>query len=129
MQEKYSKWNALKQELNKEKEIPYFREWQAWFINMWLNIWFEQNWKKDDFKRPVLIVKKFNKDMFIWIALTKTIKKWKFYYELDIVKEFKSYAILSQIKMYSSNRLISHIWWVDLITLKDIKKKINKIIE
>jgi len=76
-----------------------------------------------------LIVKKFNKDMFIWIALTKTIKKWKFYYELDIVKEFKSYAILSQIKMYSSNRLISHIWWVDLITLKDIKKKINKIIE
>jgi len=26
MQEKYNKWNTLKQEINKEKEIPYFRE-------------------------------------------------------------------------------------------------------
>jgi hypothetical protein len=25
---------------------------------MWINIWTEENWKKDDFRRPVLVLKK-----------------------------------------------------------------------
>lgn len=127
-EEKFEKWSELKASLNLRDEIPYFREWQVWFINMWLNIWFEQNWKNENFQRPILIVKKFNKNMILWIPLTKTKRFWKFYKELDIVEEFKSYAILSQIKMYSSNRLLSHIWWISLLELKDIKKKINTLI-
>ena len=125
---KFKIWAELKANLNLREEIPYFREWQVWFINMWLNIWFEQNWKKENFQRPILIMKKFNKNMILWIPLTKTKRNWKFYKELDVVKEFKSYAILSQIKMYSSNRLLSHIWWISFLELKDIKKKISNLI-
>jgi len=128
MNNKFDNWNIKKKFLNKNDKIPFFREWQVWFISMWENIWFEQNWKNGDFQRPVLISKKFNKDMFFWIPLTKTKREWKFYYELNIIDEFKSYAILSQLKMFSSKRLLSHIWWVDNTILELVKNKIKKLI-
>ena len=132
MENKFEKWNNLKQEINStdELEIPYFREWQVWFISMWINIWFEQDSKNNKFSRPVLILKKFNKDIFVWIpTTTKKEKIWKFYFNIWIVNEEENNIILSQIKLYSSKRLLSHIWWISQIMLKEIKQKINELIE
>lgn len=130
MSNKFNNWNIQKQTLNniEDEFIPYFREWQVWFIAMWINIWFEQDGKNTDFRRPVLILKKFNKEIFLWIPLTKTKREWKFYFELEILKEFKSYALLSQIRLYSSKRLLSHIWWINNINLDNIKQKISSLI-
>lgn len=44
------------------------------------NIGFEQNGKGDNFVRPVIILKKFNKNMFFGIPLSTQIKDGKFYY-------------------------------------------------
>jgi len=119
----------LKQNINKKVKILYFREWQIWYINMWINIWFEEDGKKENFSRPVLILKKFSKDTFLWIPTTSIIKKWKFYYNIGEIKWIQNFLILSQIRLYSSKRLLSHIWWISMEEWKNIKKKINKLIE
>jgi len=50
---------------------------------MWQNIWFESNWKWDNFKRPVLILKRIWTMFLIVSMTTKWIwKENKFYYKL-----------------------------------------------
>jgi len=129
LEEEYNKWSKLKQKINKKKNIVYFREGQIWYINMWINIWYEEDWKKDNYSRPVLILKKFSKDTFLWISTTSISKKWKFYYNIWNIKWINNFLILSQIRLYSSKRLLSHIWWISIEESKNIKKKISKLIE
>ena len=128
MKKDFDKWNILKKEIDNNKNIPYFREGQIWFVSMWINIWFEQNWKNDNFSRPVLIIKKFNKDIFLWVSLTtkKRISKYIFY--IGEFKNKKNYAILSQLRLYSSKRLLSHIWWVTKNINDELKEKITKLL-
>ncbi len=128
MKKDFDKWNILKKEIDNNKNIPYFREGQICFISMWINIWFEQNWKNDNFSRPVLIIKKFNKDIFLWVSLTtkKRISNYIFY--IGEFKNKKNYAILSQLRLYSSKRLLSHIWWVTKNINDELKEKITKLL-
>jgi len=131
MNNKFENWNKLKQNIDSKNQntIPFFREWQIWYINMWVNIWYEEDWKNIDYTRPILIIKKFSKDTFLWIPTTTSEKIWKYYYDIWIIWNKNNYLILSQIRLFSSKRLVSHIWWISLINLKDIKQKINKLIE
>ena len=129
MKESFDKWCNLKKEINRKNKIPFFRDWQIWYISMWINIWFEQDWKKSNFSRPVLILKKFNKNLFLWISTTTVKKSWKFYDNLWDINWKINYLILSQVRLYSSKRLLSHIWWISRENLKSIKEKINKLIE
>ncbi len=122
-------WHKIKSKLIKNNKKLYFREWQIWFISMWLNIWFEENWKNKDFSRPVLILKKFNNDIFLWIPTTSIKKEWKFYDNIWIINNKENFLLLSQIRLYSTKRLLSHIWWISMIKLIEVKEKIKKLIE
>jgi hypothetical protein len=66
MQKDFDKWHNKKKKLDKNK-IDYnffYHEREIWWSSIGLNIGVETNGKSDHFERPVLIVKKFNKDMF-----------------------------------------------------------------
>jgi len=65
------------------------------------NIGYEQNGKGDEFLRPVLIIKKFNKRFFLGILLTKQGKNNNYYFKLNE----NSFAILSQIKVFDAKRM------------------------
>jgi len=124
----FNLWNENKKELDKQENIKYFREWQIWYISMWINIWFEQDWKWKKFERPILILKKFNKDIFLGIPTTTIKKNQKFYFNIWKIKWKENYLILSQIRLFSSKRLINIIWWINKILLKQVKQKISKIL-
>jgi len=98
----YDNWNQKKKEINEKKNLPSFQERDIVFINMGNNIGYEEDGKGEDFLRPVLVLKRFNKEQFIGFAMTsKYHKQEKFYYKL---KE-NSYVILSQVKTYSAKRI------------------------
>ena len=52
-------------------------------MRMGLNIGYEQDGKGEDFLRPVLILKKFNKRVFLGIPLTKIKKDSHFYHNFE----------------------------------------------
>ena len=81
-----------------------FHEREVWFIKIGENVGFEQNGKGDEFLRPVVVYKKFSKNVFLGIPLTRTIKDGKFYSSFDF-KGQRSVAILSQIRLFDSKRL------------------------
>ncbi len=94
---------------------------------MGVNIGFEQDGKNDLFERPVLIIKTFNKEVLWIVPLTSRHKKNKYYYEFDY-KSKPQTAILSQIRLISSKRLLRKIWTFPINDFKKVKELIAEFL-
>ncbi len=125
----FDKWNEKKKILDKKKGIRYFNEREVWFINLGLNIGYEQDGKGDQYLRSVLIFKKFNSRIFLGIPLTTNIKNGKYYYSFNF-KNKNITAILSQIRLFDSKRLATSKKYGKLSNndFKMISEKLNNLI-
>lgn len=109
----YSKWHEVKTVIENHHLSKYFREREVWWCALGLNVGSEQDGKNKQFSRPVLIIKKFNQDMFWGIPLTSHFKEDRFHFQITIGKNSHSKdgwskpscLVLSQLKLYSSKRL------------------------
>ena len=119
----FNKWNEKKKIIDQKiaTDHVFFSEREIWWGSLGLNIGFEQDGKNDDFERPLLIIKKFNRDIILVVPLTSAIKKNKFHHRL---KSSGSFVILSQIRLISTRRLLRR---VEKITDPEFREIINKI--
>jgi hypothetical protein len=62
--DRFYNWIKLKESLHKEKLRPYFKEREIWWTSIGFNVGDEQHGNNDIFERPVLVIKKFNKNIF-----------------------------------------------------------------
>ncbi len=69
-----------------------------------MNIGFEQDGTNDLFERPVLVIKKFNRDVLWILPLTRSDKKNRYYVPIS-VGDKNSMVILSQLRLISAKRL------------------------
>ena len=102
-QNSYDKWNDLKQKLNK-KNFIYFSVRDIVFISIGQNIGFEQYGKGDDFLRPVVVVKKFNKNLFLGIPLSSKLKEGYYFHTIHFRDRINT-ALLLQSKTFDSKRI------------------------
>ncbi|MFC1720797.1 type II toxin-antitoxin system PemK/MazF family toxin [Patescibacteria group bacterium] len=106
---KFVEWTKLKVRIYiSEEELPYFKEREIWWASLGANIGYEQDGKNEKFERPILILKKFNKDMLWILPLTSKNKTGKYYYQFEYNGE-KYSIILSQIRTISSKRLLRKV--------------------
>ena len=126
MQKDFDIWNVKKQELSKTERV-YFGKGDIWFASVGKNIGDEEDGKNSDFEHPVLIVRKFNNNIFLGIPLTSNeYKDGKYYHKL--VSFPGSTAILSQVRLFDAKRLLRYIEKLESKELKEIKLKIGKIV-
>lgn len=64
MSKNFQKWHDKKSQIDDIKERPFFHEREVWFCHLGANIGFEQDGKGEDFLRPILVVRKFNNEVF-----------------------------------------------------------------
>lgn len=119
-------WNKIKILLNRKDRRVFFREREIWLTYLGKNIGFEQNGAGREFLRPVLIIRKFNKDTFLSLPLTKSNKKGKCFFNFQFKKGIISTAILSQIRMLDARRLKYKIGGINEKTLFLLKRKIKR---
>ena len=122
----FDEWNETKKELDNKEFIIKFQQRQIIFIKMGINVGFEQDGKGREFLRPILVYKKFNNRVFLGIPLTSQKKSGKFYYEFEYKKSKKSYAILSQIRLYDIKRAK---YYDGKISKKEFFKLQDKLLE
>ena len=101
---------------------------EVWYIHQWINIWYEENGKWGDFKRPVLVIKKVW-NLFFVASMTTRGKENKFYHTLD-EKTFQktSRVILSQVRIIDKKRFIERIGTISLDDFLQIKKKLTELL-
>jgi len=61
----------------------HIKEREIWYVFLWQNIWYEQNWKTD-FTRPVLVIKKIW-NMIFSLPMTTKWKDNNFYYKIESI--------------------------------------------
>lgn len=121
----FDRWNVLKKELESRDCRPLFKEREVWFCCLGVNIGNEQDGKGDLYLRPMLVLKKFNENIFIGISITSRQKNLPFYLRL---KNRSDYLILSQIKLMDSKRLKYLARKIGKQEFKCIKEKIRALI-
>src|SRR5437667_236634 len=64
MHKDFDRWNKTKKKLNAEVEPLYFREGEIWWVHLGVNIGYEIDGKRENFARPVIVLRKYNKYSF-----------------------------------------------------------------
>ncbi len=120
----FDKWNSEKKNLD-QKEITqnsFFNEREIWWGSLGVNIGFEQDGKNEQFERPLLIIKKFNRSIVWVVPLTTIAKENKYHYTL---KSSGSIVILSQLRLVSTKRFLRLIQTVNENEFNDIISRIK----
>ena len=63
MEKDFQKWHSEKEKLHARSNAPFFHEREIWWCSLGLNVGFEQDGKNDNFERPVLVLRRFNRDV------------------------------------------------------------------
>ncbi len=102
----FASWHQLKNYLQEaELRMPFFYEQEIWWINMGLNLGSEEDGKGTGFLRPVIILRRFNRQLFYGVPISTTTKTGPFYYSFSEGIAQPITALLSQVRAYDSRRL------------------------
>ena len=129
MEKDFWPWHKKKEELHHEDERVYFHEREVWWCALGTNIGFEQDGKGYNFARPVIIFKKFNKQVFWCIPLTRTLKNNKFYVPIDLGDRVTRSAIISQLRLVDAKRLLDKVTVLSSTDYSKIQKAVIKLCE
>lgn len=127
MEKNFDEWNILKQKLDREHKNPTFKEREIWWCSIGINVGHEENGKNRLFNRPVLVVRKFNRQIFLGVPLTTKIKENQFYHVIHFRDQNQS-AMLSQIRTWESKRLTHKMGEITEEQFFQIKDKIRELI-
>jgi len=121
----FDNWNVVKKKIDFKKKVFYPKHREIWNINLWKNIWFENDWKWDLFTRPVLVLKQIW-SLYLVVAMSTVEKENKFYFEIDY-KYFnkKSFIILSQFRTIDKRRFINKKAKLNINDFEEIKKRVK----
>ena len=127
MKKDFDNWNKRKKEINDEEPNFYHQREIRW-CSLGLNIGFEQDGTSKKYRRPVLIMKGFSRNVCLIIPLTTSTKKNIYHKEVGIIEGEKSFAILSQIRLIDTKRLHDRLVVLDKDKFEEIRKAVKDLI-
>ena len=129
MNKNYKIWTPLKSEINNKNLRPQgCKKREIWICNLGENIGFEEDGKGNQFTRPVLILKVFNKNFCHIVPLSTTNKRSRFYYPFNGQTGKISVALLSQSRPIDIARLSRKVGYINKEKFEEIQTRIRKIL-
>lgn len=121
-------WNGKKKEVDQKKDAPFFHEREVWWCSLGINIGSEQDGTGANYDRPVVVIRGFNKDIFFGVALTGKKKLGKYYLPLGTIEGREASAVLSQVRLIDSKRLIRKVLTLDEDVFAKLKTAVQKVL-
>lgn len=129
MEKDFRDWNSKKSELHAHKRRPQFREREIWFASLGANIGFEEDGKGDAYLRPVVILKKFNNEICWGIPTTKKDRTGRYYFQFSYKKDKATTAILSQLRLVDSKRLMYKLGFISKTDYSKMKERLASFLK
>jgi mRNA-degrading endonuclease toxin of MazEF toxin-antitoxin module len=107
--EEYKKWSEVCKSLMDKDTNFYFKEREVWWCHCGKNVGQETEGKHDKFERPVLILKKINKSLFVGVPLTTKFSFESYKISVGLIADEQAYALIEQFRVMSIKRLIEKI--------------------
>ena len=109
MKRDFQKWHGLKSKIDEKNSSVLFRSQEIWWCSLGANVGVEADGKNELFQRPVLIWRKFNREMFWGLPITSQEKSGKpFYFHITIHNQIYT-VVFSQLRILSTKRLIRRL--------------------
>lgn len=123
----FDKWNEKKKELDVKIFNNYVHEREVWWCILGVNIGSEQDGKHQLFERPVLVIRKFSKDVVLIVPLSS--KKKENAYCIAFAQENQEYsALISQVRLISTKRLNRKIYRMNNVLFNVIRDALRRLI-
>src|SRR5580698_9695717 len=121
MEKDFDVWNAQKQRLEFFSRRKFYHVREIWWCAFGLNVGSEQDGKGLEFERPVLVLRGFNADTFLGVALTSKKKEGSYYFSVGIVAGQDALVNLSQVRIFDAKRLKEKIMTLDKSVFEEVK--------
>ena|ERR1035437_2740191 len=128
MQKDFDGWNEKKKNINDALTAPFCHERELWWCALGMNVGFEQDGSDIEYRRPVLVLKGLSQQTFLAIPLTTSAHKHKLRPSVGLVEEKEACALLSQMKVIDTKRLVRKIGNLDKEIFKNIRKTVKDMI-
>lgn len=106
MEKDFTDWHEKKSLMHAGTREPFFYEQEVWWVALGCNVGHEEDGKNGDYTRPCLILRKFNKNLFLGVPLTSKHREGEYFYPFKYADGVDSIAMLSQVRALSSARLL-----------------------
>lgn len=129
MEKDFDRWNEKKKKTHADTAHLMFYEREVWWVYAGVNIGVEIDGKRELFSRPVIMIRKFNKDMALIVPTTAQERKGNKYYFSVVGDDNKRYTVcLSQIRAVSSKRFFRKIGTIDKASYNSLLEKLANMI-
>ena len=88
----------------------------------------EQDGTGPSYERPVLIIRGFSPHVCVVVPLATSKKRDRFYISAGMVEDKNAAAIVSQIRLIDTRRLINKVGTLDRATFNPIRKAARKLL-
>ena len=108
MEKDFDSWNKIKKELEVAPLTKYVHPREIWWCSLGVNVGVEIDGKNENFERPVILMKVYNKNSMIVLPLTTKPKDDKFHHKIQTTEK-TVWAKLTQTKLISGKRLLRKV--------------------
>jgi mRNA interferase MazF len=115
-------WWQMSIVVDDRKTTPLFKEGEIWWCSVGMNIGREIFGKGIDFARPVIVLKKIDRDSFLAIPLTTQLKNGTWYVEVHY-SGYERRAILAQARVFDAKRLLRKIGTLSDYNFQNVRTK------
>jgi mRNA interferase MazF len=130
MEKDFKSWHTKKSVIhNDTQRRVYFNEREIWWCSLGPNVGDEQDGEGDDFMRPVIILKQFNKEVFWALPLTTQTKNGKYYFPVDLRDGRERRAILSQLRLVDAKRLKKKLAVLPEVSFQELRKAVIALLQ
>ena len=127
MEKNFDRWNRLKKFIDAKNKKIYVHPREIWWCSLGVNIGVEADGKDNDFERPVLILRVYNKESVLVLPLTTKIRNDQFHFKINTNKT-AGWVKLTQIRMVSTKRLQRKIEVLDHTSFIFLRKKLKELL-
>ncbi|HEY0908183.1 MAG TPA: type II toxin-antitoxin system PemK/MazF family toxin [Candidatus Paceibacterota bacterium] len=128
MEKNFDAWNEQKKAIESKSIEVFFKEGEIWWCSVGINIGNESCGKGGTFNRPVLVLRKLSRSSYVGIPISTQRKDGSWFSEILVNGELR-YALLYQVRMFSSNRFQRRVGALEGGQFVSVKQKLEALLE
>jgi len=126
MQKDFDKWNEAKKRTHAELPRRYTVR-EIWWCRLGVNVGSEQDGNGRSFLRPIVIIRSFGPETCVVIPLTTSERLHPLRVPVGDIQEKKASALLSQMRVIDTRRLVEKVGFLDKIIFAQLRKAVRKL--
>ncbi|HVZ76330.1 MAG TPA: type II toxin-antitoxin system PemK/MazF family toxin [Candidatus Paceibacterota bacterium] len=128
MEKDFDRWNEEKKAINGRSDVPFYHEREVWWCSLGVNVGFEQDGTGKEYRRPVLVLKSLGRQTFLAVPLTTSPHEHPLRPSIGLISGKPARALLSQIRVIDTKRLVRKIGFLEQETFDQIRKSAKEML-